>query len=77
MKVKVSTGCARIDENNRDYYPLMKQWIPPTQKSDSRPIIWIIAAIVIIAVVGAALLVYRKISKKTWEEKRISPEAVM
>ncbi len=48
-----------IYENNQDNYPLMDHGTPITQQSEPLPTIWIIVAIVIIAVVGAAvLLVY-------------------
>jgi hypothetical protein len=55
-----------IYENNQDNYPLMNQWIPPTQQSEPFPT-WIVAAIVIvtIAVVGVALLIYFVKVKKT------------
>jgi len=48
-----------------DNYPLMNPVIiPKTQQSEPLPITWIVAAIVIVAVIGAALLIYfRKIRK--------------
>ena len=53
-----------IDENNQDNYPLMNQWIPPTQHSEPFAI-WVAAAIAILALVGATLLVYFVKVKKT------------
>jgi hypothetical protein len=58
-----------IGKNNKDRYPLMNPWFPPPtpepQPSEPFPT-WIVVAIVIVAVVGAALLVYfRKIRKTT------------
>ena len=59
-----------IDENNQDNYPLMSQWIPPTQHSEPFPITRVAAAIAIIAVVGVALMVYfAKFKKATLKAK--------
>ena len=45
--------------------PLMSHWIHPTQHSEPFPIIWIVAAIVIVVLVAVALLVYFVKVKKT------------
>ena len=58
-----------IDENNQDNYPLINPAVipkPQPQPIEPFPVTWIVAAIVITAVAGAALLVYfRKIKKTT------------
>ena len=60
-----------INENNQDRYPLMNPVVIPEfpdttpHTSESFPTTWIVAAIAIIAVVGAALLVYFAKVKKT------------
>jgi len=54
-----------IDENNQDNYPLMNHWIPHTQHSEPFPTTWIVATLVLVAVVGVALLVYFAKVKKT------------
>jgi parallel beta-helix repeat protein len=76
-----------IDANNQDRYPLMNPVTIPEFPNDEKPttptnepfpITWIVAAVIIVAVVGAALLVYFAKSKETTgEEKRTSPEGVM
>jgi len=49
-----------------------------TDETEPFPTTWIVAAIVIIAVVGVALLVYfRKIRKTTGEGENVTPEGVM
>jgi len=66
-----------IDANNQDRYPLMNPVAIPEFPNDEKPttptnepfpITWIIAAIVIIAVVGVAFLVYFTKVKKTTEK---------
>lgn len=54
-----------IDENNQDNFPLIDQWYPPTEKTEAFSATWIAAVIMIVAVVGAAFLVYLAKSKKT------------
>jgi parallel beta-helix repeat protein len=47
-----------IDENNQDNFPLMNQWVPPTQQPEPFPITWIVAAIAVIVVAVATATVY-------------------
>ena len=53
-----------IDDNNRNNFPRMNPWIPPNQKSEPFPITWILVIIGIIAIVGAAILVF--LQKTKW-----------
>jgi parallel beta-helix repeat protein len=65
-----------IDENNQDNYPLMNQWIPPTQQPEPFPTTWIIAATAIITIGAVAFLVFfRRIKKTPGEVEKITPEA--
>ena len=70
------TPCV-LDEDNQDNYPLMHYWGCSTQHSKPFPITWILAAIVIMAVVGAAFLVHFRKIKKTTGKAEIVSEGVM
>jgi parallel beta-helix repeat protein len=76
-----------IYANNTDNYPLMNPVVNPEFPEDEKPTTptnepfpttWVVAATAIVAVIGAALLVYfRKIRKATGKTEKIKPEGVM
>jgi len=62
-----------INEYNQDNFPLMKQfsqWHAPKEQPEPFPATWVIITIVIIAVIGAAFLVYLVKSKKTTKKAK-------
>ena len=74
-----------IDANNQDRYPLMNPVVIPEFPDDEKPTTpttepfptWVVTATVIVAVVGAALLVYfAKVKKTTVKVEKIMPEEV-
>jgi parallel beta-helix repeat protein len=76
-----------IDINNQDRYPLMEPVVipefpddeePTTPTNEPFPTTLVVAAVVMVAVVGAGLLLYFvKVKKTTGEGEKIKPEGVM
>jgi parallel beta-helix repeat protein len=61
-----------IDESNQDNFPLMKQipqWHAPKEQPEPFPATWVIITTVLIAVFGAAFLIYFLKIKKTTKPK--------